>query len=298
MNNNKETKSILDYEINQFFDKKINGIPAEKIMEQVWHGVDILDEYIINISGIHQEWFELANQLLSKTNNNLYIENYLSTLNDMFNDAAQSYNEIYDSMSSVMFSYNDILRSIISDSEDIRCDISILEKRLLAETPKFYEPIENHSDMGPLFHQLTKKTNELLSDFRDAKDIAHKVVPKILSLYKYHVKPKLLNDANSLINDLVTGDVISIATMLTHRVENTLEDMRYWSESAPILKTNQQSVGTEIISSIENRMIDAVSCFGAGVDSSGINMDNLIINDKGLNLLSMTAPRREIVSIV
>lgn len=124
------------------------------------------------------------------------------------------------------------------------------------------------------------------------------MVPKILSFYKSHVEPQLHNDASALMNDLVNGDFAAIATTLTHRVENTLEDMQFWVESAPILKTDQQSVGTEIISSIENRMIDAVSCFGAGVDGSGINTENLMINDKAVNPLSMSAPCRGIVSIV
>ncbi|MEQ4672553.1 hypothetical protein AB7W30_20305 [Providencia manganoxydans] len=302
MMNAKETKPVLEYDMVNFFDGHINVSTAQQIMAQIWGGVDLIEDEIINIRGIHQEWLELANQILSKTNNSPYFDNYLSTLNDMFNDSIQSYNEIYNSMNAVMFSYNDVLNLMIPVSDDIGCDIrcymSILEKRLLVETSKSYEAIENNDYMGSLFHQLTKKTNELLSAFRDTKDIAHKVVPKILSFYKSHVKPQLLNDASALMNDLVNGDFAAIATTLTHRVENTLEDMQFWVESAPILKTDQQSVGTEIISSIENRMIDAVSCFGAGVDGSGINTENLMINDKAVNPLSMSAPCRGIVSIV
>nr|ELR5112548.1 hypothetical protein [Providencia stuartii] len=161
MMNAKETKPVLEYDMVNFFDGHINVSTAQQIMAQIWGGVDLIEDEIINIRGIHQEWLELANQILSKTNNSPYFDNYLSTLNDMFNDSIQSYNEIYNSMNAVMFSYNDVLNLMIPVSDDIGCDIrcymSILEKRLLVETSKSYEAIENNDYMGSLFHQLTKK---------------------------------------------------------------------------------------------------------------------------------------------
>ncbi|MFY3771186.1 hypothetical protein ACOT1K_15115 [Providencia manganoxydans] len=92
MMNAKETKPVLEYDMVNFFDGHINVSTAQQIMAQIWGGVDLIEDEIINIRGIHQEWLELANQILSKTNNSPYFDNYLSTLNDMFNDSIQSYN--------------------------------------------------------------------------------------------------------------------------------------------------------------------------------------------------------------
>lgn len=297
MMNIKEIKPVLDNEMTQSINDDINNaMSEEQTMMQAWDSIDTFKDSINDMKEIYDQWIELGNQILDKNNNTQSVDKYLYTLNDIFNDAAQSYDQICSSMGSVMLSYRYLLDSMLPVAGDIELNMSTLEKQLLAESQKSYGPVHNHNYTGPLFDKLTQKTHELLSAFREVSDIASKVASEISSLYKSHVEPKLINESSDLINALVSGDLVSISMMFAQRIDNTLEDIQYWSD--PIAEEAPQPFGIESISGIESRVIDAVSCFGTDVERGEINMNSMIMHDKDINPLPMIVVCRGILSIV
>lgn len=251
-------------------------------MRQAWDSVDNFRCSIDHMKEIYHQWIELGNKILDEDNNTPSVDNYLYTLNDIFNDATQSYDNICDSMDTVIFSYRNILDSMLPVFGNISSNISTLEKQLSIENQKSYGPVENHNYTGPLRHELIQKTHELLSAFREVSDTVNKVAPEISSLYKSHIEPKLINDSNSLINDLVSGNLVSMSMMFAQRIENTLEDIQYWSD--PISEEVPQPFGIESISRTESQVIDAASCFGTKEVGFETNMNNMTMYDKDINL--------------
>ncbi|EMI5490099.1 hypothetical protein REJ26_001179 [Providencia stuartii] len=284
---NKEIKPVLDDKVIQLISDDIDAISEEQVMRKAWDSVDTFRYSIDHMKEIYNQWIELGNKILDEDNNNSSIDNYLYTLNDIFNDATQSYDNIYDSMNSVMFSYREVLDSMLPIFGDISGNIYTLEKQLLAENQKSYGPVENHNYTGPLRHELIQKTHELLSAFRKVSDTVNKVAPEISSLYKSHIEPKLINDSSSLINDLVSGNLVSISMMFAQRIENTLEDIQYWSD--PISEEAPQPFDIESTSRAESQVIDAASCFGTKEVGFETNMNNMTMYDKDINLLSIIA---------